>query len=162
MSGRGSLLTRGRGAVFTVAGAIVVWLVAGMLRQSLISLLTLPVLAIPWLWVRRVAVGVLFDIPTAFVAVALILLAAKLIVFRPLPASLALVAAVWTLDLLVAWLVSNDLSLWHDPLSVTPRVLLAAAALFGAAYALGWRRGRQTPEGAEEIDANESEHGDSV
>lgn len=154
MPDSGSLLTRGRGTVLTVTGALGVWFLAGWLRQSLLLLFVEQLLSIPWLWTRRLTVGLLFDLPTAAVTIVVLLLANRVIAFRPLLASAALVGTVWIYDLLMAWFVSNDLSLWHDPITVAPRIVLAFVTLFGAALAMGWRPGRQASEVHEERDVS--------
>jgi hypothetical protein len=142
MPGRRPLLSRGRSASLLLAGALVATFVSGWARRELMTALTGPLLDLPWLPLRRLALGLSLDLPAAAAVALLCAIAGRvLLVTKPGAASLALVAAVWALDALLAWQVLGDLGLWTDPLVLAGRAPMAAAAALGGALALGWRPG---------------------
>lgn len=139
MSGQRPLLTRGRSLVFLLAAALIVAFLTGWLRQHLVALVGEGLLrSIPWIGLRRVGVGVLIDLPQGLVTVLVGALGGRLLVLKPWRAAPALVAAVWLLDLVAAWLVVHDLRPWTDPLVGGGRLVIAVLAMFGVARALGW------------------------
>jgi hypothetical protein len=156
MSSGRSLLTRGRGSVLVFSGALVGWFLSGWLRHYLVVAMTAPVLLVPWLPLRRVLVGFLFDLPTAVITVGLCAVSARLFVVRPLLTATSLTTTIWAIDLALAWLVSNDLSLWQDPLTLIPRLALGVATALGGARVMGWRRNQDESkdEDPEEVESS--------
>lgn len=153
MPGRRPLLSRGRGASLLLVGAIAITAVSGWARGELLTALAGPLVGLPWLPLRRLALGLALDLPAA-AATAILCVAAGRVLIRSGPAgrtawlaSLALAAAVWGLDAALAWLVLDDLGLWSDPLVLAGRGPMVALALAGGAYALGWRPRRRGAPG---------------
>ncbi len=109
--------------------ALVLWFVAGWIRGHLIDGLTEPILAIPWIWVRRVILGSLIDLPTALLTIATFAGAARIIVLRSWPAPTALIGAILLLDAVSSALVVDSMRLWTDPVVVGPRLLVCAVAV---------------------------------
>lgn len=118
-----------------------------------LTAMTGPLTALPWLPVRRISLGLLYDLPAVLSVVVLLALAGRVIVLRPWVHAVALVASVWVLDLAGAWLVLNDFGLWTDWLVLLPRLLMAGLAVLAGALVLGWRPRRR----ARRADATETE-----
>lgn len=133
-----------------MSGALLVSFVAGALRGHLLEAAGPMVLALPWAALRRLALGLLIDLPAAAATVALCAAAGRVIRLRPWPTPISLVVMVWLLDLLVSALISDELGLWSDPLVVIPRVLIALATVLGGALVLGYRPRRPAPTQDEE------------
>jgi hypothetical protein len=136
MPGQGSLLSRGRGAVLLASAALVVWFAAGWARGLLLDAAAGSVLAIPWIWARRLALGALVDLPVALLVVPTLAAAGRVVALRPWPAPVGLVVAVAALDAAGSHLVNGSTSLWTDPLVVVPRLMVAAAGAVVAAALL--------------------------
>ncbi len=146
MSANRPLLTRGRSLVFLFAGALLVAFIAGWIRAHVVSFFGEGLLlSLPWIWLRRLGLGVLVDLPLGFSTILVGGLGGRLLVVKPWRAALSLTASVWLLDLVAAWLVTHDFLLWTDPVVLPARLIVATATAFGVAIALGWRPRRKRP-----------------
>ncbi len=150
-------MNRGRESVFLLLGALVVVFIAGWLRGPLLFGLRGLVVSLPWLPLRRLTLGLVYDLPTALVMAALCALAGRVLVLKPLPTALYLVGAVWVLDVIAAWLISDDLRLWSDPLVFAARLVIVVATALGSALLLGWRPRRPSEKKEKEEDHEEDD-----
>lgn len=135
----------GRGGTILIAGGLIASFAAGWIRRPLLAGLAGLLVGLPWIPLRRVCLGVLFDLPTALIVVFLCAIAGRVLILKPWITSLSLTAMVWLLDVVVAWLVLDDLGLWTDPLVGIPRAIVAGATAVTTAYVLGWRPRRSAP-----------------
>lgn len=134
------LLTRGRSLVFLFAGTLLAAFLAGWLRAQILSNIGEGLLlSLPWLWAKRLALGVLVDIPLGLSTVIVGAIGGRLLIIKPWRSALSLTASVWTLDLCMAWLVTHDFLLWTDTLVLLTRMLVSTATAFCVAMVLGWR-----------------------
>jgi hypothetical protein len=144
MSDRRHILTRGRGLVFLLAAALVAAFLTGWLRQNVVAPVGVGLLqSLPWIWLRRVAFGVLIDVPQGLAVVLVGALGGRVLVVAPWRAAPALVAASWALDLVSAWLVLHELRPWTDVLCIAGRLAIAGATMLALARLLGWKPGKR-------------------
>jgi len=139
--------------MYALAGAVVVAMASGWVRGLVLPPLSDPLIAVPWSWLRRILLGLAYDLPAAVTLCLACLLVGRFMSLRPVRSALALVGLVWALDALVAALVSHDMRLWADPFVLAGRSPVVAGALFASAKALG--RGR--PPAAEDEEGGDDD-----
>jgi hypothetical protein len=165
MSGKRSLLTWGRGGTLLIAGGFVASFLAGWIRRSLLLFVAPLMTSLDWIPLRGIALGVFYDLPPALVVVVFCGLAGRFIVLSPWTTPLALAGLVWLLDLVVAWLVLDDLGLWTDPVVSIPRLVIAVTAVVTSAVVLGWRPRRRrlaSSEPSSEATDDDDDESDAV
>lgn len=159
MSENSTLLNRGRGSALLLTGALFIFFIGGWLKQLLLGAMRDPILAIPWIFLRRIVFGLLIDVPMAVILVLTCYVAGKILVLTPFRTPALLVGTLLVFELISTWLVLDNFMMVSDPIVDVSRIIVWGCAFFGGAMALGWKpRRKNTGPQSEGISEEEAEN----